>query len=122
MTAAVVQRSNQGFTLIEAMVSLVILAVILLGLQAGMMTTITMNTENLLRNEAVKLAQEKIGEYRVNGSVPDTSENVERQIRNFKVQYTVINNYGPDGKGDGVTTVEWDIKDETRTLQYFSYI
>ena len=119
--------TRAGFTLIEAMVSLLILSVILLGLQAGMMTTITRNTENLLRNQAVKLAQERMDYYRVSGTVsappagdiPD--ENINRQVRNANANYFLDNNY--DSSTNKLEmTVRWDFQNEEHSLQYTTYI
>ena len=109
------------------MVSLLILSVILLGLQAGMMTTITRNTENLLRNQAVKLAQERMDYYRVSGTVsappagdiPD--ENINRQVRNANANYFLDNNY--DSSTNKLEmTVRWDFQNEEHSLQYTTYI
>jgi len=111
---------KDGFTLIEALVSLVILAVILLGLQAGMMTAITMNTENLLRNQAVKLAQERMDRYRVRPGAPPNMETITRQVRNFEIEYTLDNAYGSDNVLD--MTVSWEFQNEEHSLEYTSHI
>ena len=51
-------RSERGFTLIEALVALVLLAIILLGLLAGLLTTYQYSLLNFLRDEAKSVAQE----------------------------------------------------------------
>ena len=114
-------RVNGGFSLIEALVSLLILSVILLGLQAGMITAITMNTENLLRNEAVDLAHERMDRYRITPGAPPLSETIDRQVRNYDVTYTLNNDY------DDITdvldmTVEWEFQNEKKTLEYTSHV
>lgn len=115
-------RMSGGFTLVEALVSLLILSVILLGLHAGMVTAITMNTENLLRNQAVKLAQEHMDQYRIEpSSAIPANKTVTRQVRNSNVTYTLNNNY--DSSTDILDmVVEWTFQNETRTLEYTSHV
>ena len=115
-------EGRAGFTLIEAMVSLLILSVILLGLHTGMVTAITMNTENLLRNEAVKLAQERMDKYRIEPSsdIPG-SDSVTRQVRNSNVTYTLDNNYD-DSTNILDMTVEWEFQNEQHSLEYTSHV
>ena len=114
--------TNQGFTLIEALVSLVILAVILLGLQSGLMMSISLNTENMLREEAINIAQEHMQRYRTEDGAPPNIENVTRQVRNFQVTYTV-DNTGYDSSSHVLDmAVQWNFKGETRTLNYSSHI
>ena len=117
------RRDNgSGFTLIEAMVSLLILAVIFLGLQAGMMMAITRNTENLLRNEAVSLAKERMDRYRINPGTPPNSETFSRQVRNYQVTY-FINNSDYDNDDSVLRmVVSWSFQNEQHTLEYTSHI
>ncbi|MCF8030672.1 MAG: hypothetical protein K9K39_07235 [Desulfohalobiaceae bacterium] len=101
--------------------ALLILSVLLLGLQAGMITAITMNTENLLRSEAVNLAQERMDRYRIMPGSPPLEVDVSRQVRNYNVTYTLHNNY--DSSTDVLDmTVEWEFQNEQRTLEYTSHI
>lgn len=113
---------KEGFTLIEALVSLLILSVIFLGLQAAMMTAITLNTENLLHNEAVKLAQERMDRYRIMTDTPPNSETFNRQVRNFDVTYTIDNTDYNSGTNILNMRVLWEFQNETRTLEYSSHI
>ena len=111
----------RGFTLIEALVSLLILSVLLLGLHAGMMTAITMNMENLLRNEAVDLAQEHMDRYRITPGSPPNTETATRQVRNNQITYRVNNVY--DGSTNVLDmTIQWNFKNEQYSLQYTSHI
>lgn len=57
-------KKSRGFTLIEVLISMIILVVLLLGLLGAMAKAIDLNTRNYLRDEAVKIAQEKLEEYR----------------------------------------------------------
>ena len=104
-------QSEKGFTLIEALVALVILAIILLGLLAGLIITMQYNLLNFMREEAGSVAQECIENIRsipfssipnanidcnapsVTVSTPclhTTGANVvSRQVRNTNVNYRV---------------------------------
>jgi len=55
---------SEGFTLVEALVALVILAIVLLGLLAGLLTVYQYNLMNILRDEAGSVAQECIENIR----------------------------------------------------------
>lgn len=115
-------RSSLGFTLIEAMVSLLILSVIFLGLQAGLMMAITQNTENLLRNEAMNLAKERMDRYRVQDGTPPNSQTITRQVRNYQVTYLVDNSDYNGGENILHMVVRWNFQNEQRTLEYTSHI
>lgn len=54
-------RNNKGFSLIELMVAVVIIAVAMLALSSVMINVITVNLGNDLRNTAVRLAQQTAG-------------------------------------------------------------
>ncbi len=55
---------DKGFSLIEALVALTLLALVLLGLLAGLLTVYQHNLLNLLRDEAGSVAQECIENLR----------------------------------------------------------
>ena len=105
-------QSDKGFTLIEALVALVILAIVLLGLLAGLIVTLQYNLLNFMREEAGSVAQECIENIRsmpftdiqvVNIDCNDTTtipvstpclntggvNIVNRQVRNASVSYRV---------------------------------
>lgn len=105
-------RGDRGFTLVEALVALVILAIILFGLLAGLLISLQYNLLNFMREEAGSVAQECIENMRstpfanipvvnidcndnttVNVSTPclDTggANVVTRQVRNTNVNYRV---------------------------------
>lgn len=103
------------------MVSLLILSVILLGLHSGMMTAITMNTQNLLRNEAVNLAHERMDQYRITPGDPPKNATIDRQVRNTNVTYTLNNNY-TSSTNILKMTVEWEFQNEKHSLEYTSHV
>ncbi len=63
-------HQSKGFTLIEALVALTLLALVLLGLLAGLLTVYQHNLRNLLRDEAGSVAQECVENLR---SIPFAS-------------------------------------------------
>ncbi len=113
------RRSDRGFSLLEAMVALVILSVVLLGLQAGLGTAISMNTENLLRQEAANVAHERMERYRMTS--PPDEETVSRQVRDFNVTYTLENEHDSI-TGVVETTVTWNYQGKERELTFESYV
>ena len=63
--------SNRGFTLVEMLVAMVIILVALLGLVQASLLSIDNNLKNLLRDEAVRLADEQMN---VMKSLPITDD------------------------------------------------
>jgi len=55
---------QQGFTLIEVMVALLIFMVIALGLARGEIAALRAQTDNVLRDEATRLAEEQLNDLR----------------------------------------------------------
>lgn len=87
-----VAKKEKGFTLVEALVSLTLLAVLLLGLLGGLVLSYEVSIRNILRDEAVKIASEYMEAYRDYNpqDIPDSlQEDVNRQIRNKTFTYTV---------------------------------
>ena len=60
MELHVIRNSQRGFTLVEVLVALVIVAIILLGNMAALSLSYRKNLQNILRDEAVKVAQEEM--------------------------------------------------------------
>lgn len=57
-------QENSGFTIIELMVAMFIFAISLLGMLSGAINIKRINMENNLRNEAVKITQETLEQFR----------------------------------------------------------
>ncbi len=77
-----VLRNKKGFTLIEVLVSLVILVAGLLGSLIGVMAAVDYNLGNDLRTEAIKIAQEQLEIDRNNyAGVTNATWAVQRQVR-----------------------------------------
>ncbi len=78
--------SLRGYTLVEVLVSILILLIIMLGLIQAMSIYLTHNVKVLLRNEAVKVAQSCLEDLR---NQRDCAPQVIRQVRNFQVTFNV---------------------------------
>ncbi len=127
--------NKRGFTLVEVLVSLLILACGLLGSLVGLTSATKHVIVNEMRNEAVKIAQEQCEIVRNTpfgsiASVTPTAPNVFRQIRKQQVPFTVTTNVtnfsgmggvsGIGGNSSGMLvtiTVTWNYK----TQQYGPY-
>ena len=69
-------HGQQGFTLVEIMIALVVFMVIMLGLGGGLLIAIRTNSGNVVRDEALRLAEDELtrlkGErFSVMGVSPD---------------------------------------------------
>lgn len=82
-------KFNKGFTLIEVLVSMLLLTVVLLTVVQTMATYVRYNINNLVRDEAVKIAQSCLENLR-NGV--DCESNTTKNFRNFSLTFntTVI--------------------------------
>jgi prepilin-type N-terminal cleavage/methylation domain-containing protein len=60
----VAMRDNQGFTLVEIMVSLVVLMVMFLGMMQTVLVGIDSNMVNVMREEAVLIAEQEMNRAR----------------------------------------------------------
>lgn len=122
------KKDNKGFTIIEALVAIVILTVLLLGLLSAFLTTYEYSTRNLIRDEAVKIANEYAEKYRnmdVTTIPTSLTETVNRKIRNGNVQYTVevASTDLITGKIKQITIkVSWTYKGKTYTHQIKSIV
>jgi len=93
-------QNKKGFTLIEALVSLAIFSLILIGLLSAMLTAYKITLENKLRNEAVQIAREKINMFKTtldtnmfkheNCLEADDNDKVIRRLRNSNYPFFVV--------------------------------
>ena len=65
--------SQRGFTLIEIMVALVVFMIIMLGVAAGLITTIRTNKANVVRDEAVRLATDDLNRLKTSANLNNTA-------------------------------------------------
>ena len=107
-------RNKRGFTLVEVLVALLIMACGLLASLIGIMTAVNHNLMNEMRNEAIKIAQEQ-SEYargEIFGNINNSNTTVSRQFRKSTVNYQVATNVTtpvPNMK-TVQTTVTWTYK------------
>lgn len=115
-----VNKHNKGFTLVETLVAMFLLAILLIGLLAGLITAYDISTKNALRDEAVKIAQEYSEKYRSmkyeNINIGSQNYTIMRPIRNSTVSYAVNINttsaIGGNMKKINIT-VSWNYKGKT---------
>ena len=74
--------NNRGFTLVEMLVAMVIILVLLLSLVQAALLSIDGNMRNLLRDEGVRIA-----EQRMNGALVDKDNNVYQGLRDTQFDH-----------------------------------
>ncbi|MBF0464378.1 MAG: prepilin-type N-terminal cleavage/methylation domain-containing protein [Nitrospirae bacterium] len=91
-------KENSGFTLIEALMSMLILTVVLLGLLQAIIISADATTKNLLRDNAVNVAKQEIEAQRniasisasgVAAVVTNSNYTVNSAIKNYNITYTL---------------------------------
>ncbi len=85
---------NDGFTIVELMVSMVIILFVALAMMQTAMMTMEANARNVIRDEGVRIASEKLNELKTvveaNLAARDgTTKTGDRNIRNMNITYTV---------------------------------
>jgi len=127
MTVMTVLKNKKGLTLVEILIALVITLVVFLGLMQTALLSIDANTTNLLREEAISIAEERMRELRdfsfsslLPGAWP--TETFTRRFRNFlPINYSVdinVSDISTDAKQINVL-VEWsNPKDPTVTIRH----
>jgi type IV pilus assembly protein PilV len=123
--AAVVGRSSAGMTLIEVLVTLVIISVGLLGVAALQLTTVRNNYDAYVRSQAAVMASAMLDRMRANRDdamknmyhAPDFGtvsgdNNAVRDIREWK--QTLVTQLGQDADGRITTQVAADPLTGTR--------
>ncbi|MGW8273092.1 MAG: type IV pilus modification PilV family protein [Thermodesulfovibrionales bacterium] len=131
-----VLRSEEGFSLVEVMIALLITLVVFLAMMQAVLLSIDANAKNALRNEATSIAESRISAARntsfdqvltdvapVSGC-PDeftfgTGQKMTRTIRNASVDFctNMTVTPTPDGNNKRVEiTVGWDWRGEYTSL------
>ncbi len=82
----------QGFTLLEALIAITLMALMVLALYRSAAMIMTRNVENTLQDTCMKVANEKIEDLRNMpfNSIPlgTSIDNVTREVRNFQRTFT----------------------------------
>ncbi len=73
-------RQDQGFTLVEIMIALLVFSAIMLGVAAGLIAAIRTNQGNVVRSEALRIAEDELNRLRgerfsTSGTSADLTEN-----------------------------------------------
>lgn len=113
-------RDKRGFTLIEVLITLVILALGMMATTIGIMAGLDHNLINEMRNDAMKIAQEQENAARnmpyANIAAIPSPQTITRQVRNTFVPYTVSVDHQTHGGQNGIQitqvvfTVKWNFK------------
>jgi type IV pilus assembly protein PilV len=116
----VVLLNKKGLTLVEVMIALVVLLIVSLALMQTALVSINANMTNVLRDEAVNIAEMRMDEARnipfdnlVAGALGETVSRNLRNIANF--QYTVtrtVTDLNSDNKQVNITVI-WEWKENT---------
>lgn len=88
-----VLNDKGGMTLVELMISIVIMFIVFLGLTGTVMTGLEYNMRNALLDEAVSVGETRMNALRSlpfdNIATSAASDNVIRDVRRFPARYTV---------------------------------
>jgi prepilin-type N-terminal cleavage/methylation domain-containing protein len=119
---------KRGFTLIEVMVTLLLLAFGMLASIVGIMAALDHSLMNEMRNDAMKIAQEQEEAARdmpyANIHQIPTPQTITRQVRKSLVNYTVKFSspaVAPGAAGMGMTLVQFQVQWQFKNNTY-SYI
>ncbi len=82
----IVIHSEEGFSLIELMVSILILTIALLGILQALTIYPKHNIHNLVREEAVRIAEECLQDLK---NKIDCPSKVSRRFRNFSIDFYI---------------------------------
>lgn len=123
------QQGNKGVTLVEVLISLVILLLVFMGLIQASLLSIQSNMRNVLRDEAVRITADRMARLRsvafndvlvddTGDAVtfkPDTPSTVTRNVRNIAFNFTldkIVDNLDADHKQITVRT-SWQWQGES---------
>ncbi len=106
---------DDGFTIVEVLVSMVILLFVALAMMQTAMMTMESNARNVIRDEGVRLASEKLNELKTVAeddlnAQDGVTETISVQIRNMTISYTVtygVTTLAADEAARIEVTVQW---------------
>ena len=123
-------RGEKGFNLVEVMIALVVVLLVSLAMMQTALLSIDSNMSNVLRDEAVSLAEERMSidrnlalsttDFDLNLSQEAVAVPVDKNVRNATVQYSArrtVNNHplaNPTTK-EVIETVTWTWKGQNYT-------
>jgi len=115
----------QGFTLLEALIAITLLAPMMLALYRSAAMIMTRNIENTLNDEAVKGANEVIEDLRNQGfsSLSSGTETITRRVRGFTQTFTVEKTVINFSTAARVTvTVRWTYRGKSHSYSMVTVI
>lgn len=125
-------RGERGFSMLEAMFAVLVLALGLVALARFQATLVQSSGDTKARTEAINLAQEKIEEMRnlmvatdlsgVNSSDSTTEDTIVGVNSTFTRSWTITSNTSPNYKTVKVTIAWQNNKDVAQSLDLESYI
>ena len=122
-TMPVSKNNTSGMTLVEILVSLVIVFIVFLGLSSSGLVVLNENIKNELRDEAVSVADSAVQDARralFDNLVTLPADNVLRQVRSVNRPFTVTRTVtNLDGDNRQVTiNVGWTRTEGSQTRSY----
>ena len=90
-----VKQRNKGFTLVEVLVAIAFLTISMLAILHSLGLSVEHNMKNIVMDEAVRIAEQRMNELRntpitsLTSSTSSTRITITRQIRNKSFTYTV---------------------------------
>ena len=110
-----VKQGNRGFTLVEVLVAIAFLTISMLAVLHALGLSVEHNMKNIVMDEAVRIAEQRMNELRntpitsLTSSTSSTRITITRQIRNKSFTYTVdwiVENLSADSRTIQVI-VQW---------------
>jgi prepilin-type N-terminal cleavage/methylation domain-containing protein len=123
--------SNKGFTLIEVIISMFLFSIVFTGLVTTSAVVMSMNVDNLLRNEATSVADQQITQMQNTpfNSLPSvyttTTTTVTKNLRgieNFPFTCTQTVNPLDANNKSVIIKVSWTRKGQTKTQTYATLV
>lgn len=99
-----VMRNNRGMTLIEVLIAMLILMIASMAIMQTAIVAYKNNAKNLVRDEAVRFADEQVNEL-LNKPFDNvlsgtTTTTMKRDVRNYQVAYTATTTVNAIGSSD----------------------
>lgn len=117
-------NNRTGFTLLEILVALVVLMVGMMALLSAATNAISLNLDNILRDEAVQLADAKMRVVKSNKaatfSLPFQNLSVTTvqmsKLRSKSLPYTITLSASPTGENANLlrVVITWNLKDKAK--------
>jgi prepilin-type N-terminal cleavage/methylation domain-containing protein len=114
-------QCDDGFSLLEAMIAVLILTVAMMWAMQGLLTINSANSDNQIREEAVRLGRELLVDARSEAYAvlsEDVASPISRQIGSYTIDFTVTETVTVVVTGVSKSVeylIEWDRKGQTHS-------